>query len=95
MKFRVGVRPFSAHDVSLECPYQPTWEEYAQELELLIREVNEIPQCNSATVDGDAIYIDAKFDNVRDMQNGLKSIFSEHICFVRFVDAEIWHTDKR
>ena len=95
MKFRVRVRPFSARDVSLDCPYTPTFDEYSQELELLIREINEAPQCSSASLDRDAINVDASFSDVREMKDGLRSLFSKYICFVRFVDAEVLPTAKR
>lgn len=89
MKFRVAVRPLSESDISLDCPYTPSLEEYHQELELLLIEIKQIPQCISACFDRNDIYIDASFTNVGEMKNGLRSLFSKYICFIRFVDAEV------
>lgn len=89
MKFTVKIRPFSKKDLSLACPFMPSNLEYNQGLDLLLGEIGSCQECRIVSVDGDSIYMDTIFSSVCEVEDRLRPLFSEYICCVRFVEAEL------
>lgn len=90
MKFTVKIRPMSAADASLQCPFPPNTTEYNDAVAAFLGDIGRTTWCISISNEHDGIIeIEASINSVFELKTVMKSTFSEYFCYIRFVDSEI------